>query len=87
MQQEFAPAKINLFLDILLKRPDGYHNLGTLFQTINVGDTLSGEVNSTGEIIMRYNAPQEYPVDTALASTAALLLQRTFSLKAGADFY
>ena len=44
MLQEFAPAKINLFLDILSKRPDGYHNLGTLFQTINAGDTLSGEL-------------------------------------------
>ncbi len=87
MQQEFAPAKINLFLDILLKRPDGYHNLGTLFQTINVGDTLSGEVNSTGEIIMRYNAPQEYPLEKDLVYKTAKLLQRKFSVKAGAEFY
>lgn len=39
--KEFAPAKINLFLDVIRKREDGYHDLGTLFQTIDVGDTVS----------------------------------------------
>lgn len=39
----FSPAKINLFLRILSKRPDGYHNLSSLFQTISLGDTLSIE--------------------------------------------
>jgi 4-diphosphocytidyl-2-C-methyl-D-erythritol kinase len=36
----FSPAKINLFLRILGKRPDGFHELASLFQTIGVGDTL-----------------------------------------------
>src|SRR6188768_1779641 len=36
-------AKINLFLEIRDKRPDGYHNLGTLFQTVDCGDRLSAE--------------------------------------------
>ena len=38
--KEFAPAKINLFLDVIRKREDGYHDLGTVFQTVDVGDTL-----------------------------------------------
>ena len=38
--KEYAPAKINLFLDILRKRPDGYHDLGTAFQTIDAGDKI-----------------------------------------------
>lgn len=37
----FSPAKINFFLRILKKRSDGYHELASLFQTINLGDILS----------------------------------------------
>lgn len=36
-----SPAKINLFLSITSQRTDGYHNLETLFQLLDVGDTLS----------------------------------------------
>lgn len=35
-----APAKINRFLHIIGKRSDGYHNLQTLFQFLDVGDEL-----------------------------------------------
>ena len=36
-----APAKINLSLEITGRRPDGYHNLVTIFQTIDLSDELS----------------------------------------------
>lgn len=36
----FSPAKINLFLRILNKRPDGYHDLATLMQAISLGDFI-----------------------------------------------
>lgn len=36
-----SPAKLNLFLHITGRRADGYHNLQTLFQLLNYGDTLS----------------------------------------------
>lgn len=35
-----SPAKVNLFLKILRRRPDGYHELASLFQAINLFDTL-----------------------------------------------
>lgn len=41
--QYFSPAKINLYLRVLGKRPDGYHELSSLFQTISLGDTLEFE--------------------------------------------
>jgi 4-diphosphocytidyl-2-C-methyl-D-erythritol kinase len=40
MLSVFSPAKVNLFLRVLGKRPDGYHELSTLLQTIDLGDTL-----------------------------------------------
>ncbi|GKY92029.1 hypothetical protein MPSEU_000174500 [Mayamaea pseudoterrestris] len=36
----FSPCKVNLFLRILRKRPDGYHDLASLFQAVGFGDTL-----------------------------------------------
>jgi hypothetical protein len=36
----FSPCKINLFLRILGKRADGYHDLASLFQAVGFGDTL-----------------------------------------------
>ena len=36
----FSPCKINLFLRILRKRDDGFHDLASLFQAIGFGDTL-----------------------------------------------
>ena len=35
-----APAKLNLFLHITGRRPDGYHTLQTVFQLLDWGDTL-----------------------------------------------
>ena len=43
-QVRFCPAKINLFLEVTGKRPNGYHELATLFAKINVGDRVTVEV-------------------------------------------
>ena len=37
----FSPAKANLFFRVLFKRLDGYHEIASLFQTLNFGDTLT----------------------------------------------
>lgn len=42
---ERSPAKINLYLDILGERDDGYHNIETLFQAINLEDNLTFEIS------------------------------------------
>ncbi len=87
MIKEFAPAKINLFLDILSRRPNGYHDLGTLFQTIAVGDELSAEETRDLRITVRYNVPQTYPLEEDLVYRAANLLRETFGIQRGVDFY
>lgn len=45
-----SPAKINLVLDVIDKRPDGYHNIETIFQRIDLSDTITIKKHSKIEI-------------------------------------
>ena len=51
-----APAKLNLFLHVIGRRADGYHDLQTLFRFIDYGDTLTlrpradGRIERAGEV-------------------------------------
>ncbi len=45
-----CPAKVNLFLEVTGKRPDGYHRLATLFAKVNIYDVLDMEPTMTGRI-------------------------------------
>jgi 4-diphosphocytidyl-2-C-methyl-D-erythritol kinase len=79
-----APAKLNLFLHILGRRPDGYHELQTCFQFVDLCDELSITVRNDGQIHRHGGAPG-VPEASDLAVRAALLLQRTMACAAGAD--
>ena len=48
-----APAKLNLFLEIRGKRPDGYHDLESLMVAVNLFDTLELTALSGGSIELR----------------------------------
>lgn len=85
--KEFAPAKINLFLDVIRKREDGYHDLGTLFQTIDAGDTVSANLREDDKITLEYNVPQEYPKESDLVYKAALLMQDAYRVPRGVNLY
>ncbi len=52
-----APAKLNLFLYITGRRPDGYHNLQTLFQILDWGDELRFTINESGQVTRSCNVP------------------------------
>jgi 4-diphosphocytidyl-2-C-methyl-D-erythritol kinase len=52
-----APAKLNLFLEVLGKRPDGYHELETLMVTVDLHDTLSFTDDPSGRISLRCDDP------------------------------
>ncbi|MEP5567398.1 MAG: 4-(cytidine 5'-diphospho)-2-C-methyl-D-erythritol kinase [Halioglobus sp.] len=48
-----SPAKLNLFLHITGQRANGYHELQTLFQLLDWGDTLHFEANNSGEVTIQ----------------------------------
>lgn len=48
MIETFSPAKINLYLHILGRRPDGFHELETLMVPLSVGDRMTFEVQPGG---------------------------------------
>ncbi len=59
-----TPAKINLTLEILNRRPDGFHNIQSIMQTVNLYDYLTFSVseNNETEIILKGNS-SEIPYD------------------------
>ena len=52
-----APAKLNLFLEVLGKRSDGYHELESLMVAVSLHDSLSFTDDPSGEISLRCNEP------------------------------
>ncbi|MFN7782197.1 MAG: 4-(cytidine 5'-diphospho)-2-C-methyl-D-erythritol kinase [Lysobacterales bacterium] len=69
-----APAKLNLFLHIVGRRPDGYHLLQTVFQLIDLCDLLHLEDRVDGRIERAAGAPG-VPAEHDLCVRAARLLQ------------
>lgn len=78
-----APAKLNLFLHVCGRRPDGYHELQTLFQLIDFCDELEFEISHDG-IISRVEGPADIPAEKDLVIRAAHLLQTSASVSKGA---
>jgi 4-diphosphocytidyl-2-C-methyl-D-erythritol kinase len=71
-----APAKLNLFLHITGRRPDGYHLLQSVFMLIDWYDTLHFEVRSDGQI-SREDLNVPLPPDDLITRAARLLKQST----------
>lgn len=80
-----APAKLNLFLRITGRRPDGYHCLQTVFRLLDWGDTLRLRVRDDG-LIVRHGQPA-YVVgeDEDLIVRAAKLLKNDAKIGQGVD--
>ena len=77
-------AKINWSLEILGKRPDGYHEISTRLQTISLHDDLHFELSEDGAISL-FCDDQDIPTDDRnLVVRAANALQRRFQVKKGA---
>ncbi|WP_101925239.1 MULTISPECIES: 4-(cytidine 5'-diphospho)-2-C-methyl-D-erythritol kinase [Luteimonas] len=80
-----APAKLNLFLRIIGRRPDGYHTLQTVFRLLDWGDTVRLRVREDGAV--RRIGASVPGVDEAddLLVRAALLLKQHANVGQGVD--
>ncbi|MDQ4147113.1 MAG: 4-(cytidine 5'-diphospho)-2-C-methyl-D-erythritol kinase [Pseudomonadota bacterium] len=77
-----APAKLNLFLHITGRRPDGYHLLQTVFQFLSAGDELDFDLRDDGRII-RVDPRTAIPSDCDLTIRAAKLLRQAAAGRQG----
>ncbi len=78
-----APAKLNLMLRIVGRRPDGYHLLQTVFQFLDRGDWLWFDLRDDG-LIERASEVPGVPAAADLTVRAARLLQQTTGVRRGA---
>lgn len=81
-----APAKLNLFLHIVGRRTDGYHELQTVFQFIDRYDELTFHVQNNPEISV-HDPVTNIPQEKHLVYRAAKLLQATTHCSLGADIF
>lgn len=82
-----SPAKLNLFLKVLNKRPDGFHNIFTVFERIDLKDEISLRLNPIGAIHVNCAHPQVPRGPKNLVYRAAKLLQNDFRIKEGVDIH
>src|SRR6267378_5110755 len=92
-----AFAKVNLSLRVLGKRPDGYHELDTVLQTISLHDTITFTVTETPEIFLScddrslatgadnlvYRAAESLRVRFAPGKGARIRLEKRIPVQAG----
>ena len=82
-----SPAKINLFLQVRGKRPDGYHELFSLMCCITLFDEISLQVGSGESIEIHCSHPNVPADDTNLAHQAASLFQSQMDLAQGVKIH
>jgi 4-diphosphocytidyl-2-C-methyl-D-erythritol kinase len=80
------PAKLNLMLHILGRRPDGYHELQTIFQFLDYGDELSFALRDDGDVRLQTQIP-DVPHDSNLIVKAARALKEQSGCELGVDIW
>jgi 4-diphosphocytidyl-2-C-methyl-D-erythritol kinase len=76
-----APAKLNLTLEVTGERPDGYHEIRSIVQTINFCDTI---LFSESAVIEFHASTPEWHAEMSLASRAAALISEETGCQKGA---
>jgi 4-diphosphocytidyl-2-C-methyl-D-erythritol kinase len=80
-----APAKVNLFLEVLAKRADGYHEIATLMVAVTLHDTLVFKEETSGNVLLQCNRPDLSTGPENLVCRAALLLRQRSGCTHGAS--
>ncbi|MBI4712320.1 MAG: 4-(cytidine 5'-diphospho)-2-C-methyl-D-erythritol kinase [Planctomycetes bacterium] len=81
-----SPAKVNLFLDVISKRPDGYHELESIFQTVNLYDVIRMTGTKSG-IRLRTNHPELSVNKDNIVYKAAMLIKNEYRIKQGVEVF
>jgi len=82
-----APAKVNLFLEVLARRADGYHEIATLMVAVNLFDTLEIRELPAGKIDLYCDQPALSTGDDNLVQKAAQALSTTAGFRGGAAIH
>jgi len=76
-------AKLNLYLDVLARRPDGYHDIETLFQTVSLCDEMQFS-ERRARVSVACSVPELNVAEANLAYRAAMLLRERTGCRHGA---
>ncbi|QRG67789.1 4-(cytidine 5'-diphospho)-2-C-methyl-D-erythritol kinase [Brevibacillus choshinensis] len=82
-----APAKINLTLDVLAKRPDGYHEVEMVMTTVDLADRVDLTLRGDGEITLDCSASFVPDDIRNHAYKAAVLLKERYHVREGVHLY
>src|SRR5688572_26101411 len=80
-------AKINLHLQVVGRRVDGFHDLCTVFQTISLHDTLTISYSESDDIVMTCGDGRIPVGEKNLVVRAAMALQEACKVRCGADIH
>jgi 4-diphosphocytidyl-2-C-methyl-D-erythritol kinase len=81
----WAPAKVNLFLEVLARRPDGYHDIATLMVAVGLYDTLVCKADTSGVVRLHCNLPALSTGPDNLVIRAAEALRQHTGCRQGAE--
>lgn len=84
---EKAPAKINLSLDVIGKRPDGYHEVDMIMTMIDLADRISFKEIDKNSILLNSNSGIIPNDDRNLVYRAAKLFKEEFNIDKGVSIY
>ena len=83
-----APAKINLHLEIIGKREDGFHELAMVMQSINLSDILEIEINNNGKFNLKTDSDNlENGDENLIIKAAKLIKDYSFKKELGANIF
>ncbi|WP_288262899.1 4-(cytidine 5'-diphospho)-2-C-methyl-D-erythritol kinase [uncultured Prochlorococcus sp.] len=82
-----SPAKINLHLEVIGKREDGYHELAMIMQNIDLSDYLEFEINNDGLINLESDCNFLSLSGDNLIIKSANLLKKILNIESGANIF
>ena len=82
-----SPAKINLHLEVIGKREDGFHELAMIMQNIDLSDYLEFEINNEGLIKLESDCNDLSLSDDNLIVKSANLLRKNSNIDYGANIF